>query len=251
MRSQEDTGSMKFEYNTVRKEACVEYIEKKSRFIAYVKYIANEEEAIAYINEIKSKNRDARHNVYAYNVHISDDGMNVGHDMNTGDGDTSDSELADRCYARTAVRYSDDGEPQGTAGIPVLETINKNGLSDIVVVVTRYFGGILLGAPGLARAYGKAAALGIEAAGRAVRILCDVVNIKIPYVLLGKIQNELESKKYLNEYFLKEIIYEENVSMIICVKKGLYEQFMAFITEITNSLCEFEKYGSEVITRQL
>ena len=123
-------------YTTVKKPASAELIEKRSRFIGYVKPVKTQEEAVAFINEIKSKHWDATHNVYAYVIR--------------GEG---------------ISRYSDDNEPQGTAGIPVLDAIRKRDITDCVVVVTRYFGGTLLGAGGLVRAYSASAKAGIDAAG--------------------------------------------------------------------------------------
>lgn len=123
-------------YTTIKGEALSEHEEKRSRFIGRARPVASEGEAAAYIKEIKSEHYDARHNVWAYLL----DGGRI-------------------------ARYSDDGEPQGSAGIPVLECIKKAGVVDACVVVTRYFGGILLGVGGLARAYTKAAAGAIEAAG--------------------------------------------------------------------------------------
>src|SRR5690606_10195609 len=130
---------------------------KKSRFIATVRSVTNEREAEAFIHGIKKEHWNARHNVYAYNII-------------TGD---------------TAQRYSDDGEPQGTAGIPVLEAIKRMNLTDIAVVVTRYFGGILLGAPGLVRAYGRAASAAIEKAGIVGRVLCRKMILTVQYSLSG------------------------------------------------------------------
>lgn len=122
-------------YTTLEHEGVAEFVEKKSVFIAHAKPIQSEEEALAYIKKLKSQYADARHNVWAY--------------MMKGE---------------IVARYSDDGEPQGTAGVPVLDTIRKSGVTDTVVVVTRYFGGILLGAGGLVRAYSHSAKLGLEAA---------------------------------------------------------------------------------------
>ena len=110
-------------YKTVKEFASDELVEKRSRFIGYCKPVTTQDEAIAFINEIKTKHWDARHNVYAYV--IKDEGVS---------------------------RYSDDNEPQGTAGIPVLDAIRKRDITDCVIVVTRYFGGVLLGAGGLVRA---------------------------------------------------------------------------------------------------
>ena len=148
-------------FRTVLKEASVEMEEKKSRFIASVKPVASEEEALEFISCMKAKYWDASHNVYAYLV----------------EGET------------TAQRFSDDGEPSGTAGMPVVEVIKRMEVQDLVVVVTRYFGGTLLGAAGLIRAYRKSASLGIEAAGIVKRLLCVEMSVVMEYSLLGKVQN--------------------------------------------------------------
>ena len=121
---------------TLGKEASAEFEEKKSVFIGHARPVRTEEEALAFVKEKKKEYADARHNVWAYRLR----------------GDVT-------------VRCSDDGEPQGSAGIPVLDALRKNGVSDAVLVVTRYFGGILLGAGGLVRAYSHAAKLAIDAAG--------------------------------------------------------------------------------------
>lgn len=123
------------EYITVRREASDEFEERKSVFIGHAKHIESEEEALEFIKKKKKEYYDATHNVYAYIL----SGGNI-------------------------ARYSDDGEPQGTGGIPILETIKKSGVSDVCVVVTRYFGGILLGAGGLVRAYSHGASIALAAA---------------------------------------------------------------------------------------
>ena len=122
-------------YTTLEHEGEAEFTEKKSVFIGNAAPVKSEEEAMAYIKKIKSSYQDARHNVWAY--------------LQKGE---------------IVARYSDDGEPQGTAGVPVLDTIRKSGVTDAVVVVTRYFGGILLGAGGLVRAYSHTARLALDAA---------------------------------------------------------------------------------------
>ena len=123
-------------YTTLGKSASAEYTEKKSVFIGYASPVKTEQEALDFINAVRKKHSDARHNVFAYQLN--------------GGG---------------IARYSDDGEPQGTAGVPVLEVIKKSGADDCVIVVTRYFGGILLGASGLVRAYSTAAKSAVDAAG--------------------------------------------------------------------------------------
>lgn len=150
-------------YKTVYKEGCYTLEEKRSRFIARVKPISSEEEAIDFINRVRSESPDASHHCYAYHV--------------AGES--------------TYQRYSDDGEPAGTAGLPILEVINKRGLSNTVIVVTRYFGGILLGAGGLLRAYGKAAAGGVSAAGEIYIKSCLEAQIRVEYHLSGRLQNML------------------------------------------------------------
>lgn len=132
------------DYLTLDKYAFEEYTVNKSRFIGYACPVSSSDEAVDFIESIREKHRDATHNVYAYSVRTPE-------------------------YSR----YSDDGEPQGTAGVPVLDVIKKNGLTDCCVVVTRYFGGILLGAGGLVRAYSHSAKLGVEKAGIVKMGLCS------------------------------------------------------------------------------
>ncbi len=146
------------DYKTVSKFAFDEFVEKRSRFIGYCAPVKTQEQALEFINEIKSKHWDARHNVYAYI--LREGGIK---------------------------RYSDDGEPQGTAGVPVLEVISKSGITDAAVVVTRYFGGVLLGAGGLVRAYSHAAKLGIAAAVPAIMRLCDNCRLRCSYNQYGKV----------------------------------------------------------------
>ena len=122
-------------YTTVRQEAHVEFEEKRSLFIGHAKHVDSEEEALDFIKQLKKKYSDATHNCFAYLL-----------------------------KGGVIARYSDDGEPQGTAGVPMLETIRKSGVSDVCVVVTRYFGGILLGAGGLVRAYSHSASIAIDGA---------------------------------------------------------------------------------------
>lgn len=140
------------EYLTVGKYAETEYIVNKSRFIGCCKPVSTTEEAVGFINSVRAKHREATHNVYAYAVRYPE-------------------------YSR----YSDDGEPQGTAGQPTLDVIKKSGLTDVCIVVTRYFGGILLGAGGLVRAYSHSAGLAVEAAGIVKMGLCEVFEAESDY----------------------------------------------------------------------
>lgn len=147
-------------YTTVRREAHVEFEEKRSLFIGHAIHVDNEDEALYFIKQIKKEYSDATHNCFAYL-------------LNGG----------------ITARYSDDGEPQGTAGVPMLETIRKSGVSDVCIVVTRYFGGILLGAGGLVRAYSHSAAIAIEGA--------EVVNYE-PYSIYELRCGYSEYQKYSN-----------------------------------------------------
>ena len=145
-------------YLTIGKEASDEFVERKSRFMGFIKPVTTEEEALAFIREKQKKYWDATHNVYAYVL----DGGNL-------------------------CRFSDDGEPQGTAGIPVLDVVRKEGLVDCVVVVTRYFGGILLGAGGLVRAYSHGAKIAVDAGGVVEMRKCLLGEIVCDYAQYGMI----------------------------------------------------------------
>ncbi|MDU2197355.1 MAG: YigZ family protein [Peptostreptococcaceae bacterium] len=190
-------------YKTLHDFGSDEIIIEKSTFIGYAKPIKTEEEAVEFVNEIKKKHKDATHNVWAYTVGPT---MNI-------------------------QRYSDDGEPQGTAGIPTLEVIKKEDLRDVVVVVTRYFGGIKLGAGGLVRAYTKGAKVGLEAAKIIEKVMYKEVKIKIDYNQLGKVQNEIMNLGY----FIKDTIYEDNVEIIVYSKLEEVEALTSRMIDITSA----------------
>ncbi len=146
------------EYLTIVKAASDEFVERRSRFIGYCRPVTCEEEAVAFISEIKSKHWDAAHNVYAY---VLREGQQR--------------------------RYSDDGEPSGTAGVPVLEVLLKSGVTDLAVVVTRYFGGVLLGAGGLVRAYSHGAKIALDAGGIIRMLKCKEMVLRCDYNQYGRI----------------------------------------------------------------
>ncbi len=152
-------------YKTVKSENSAEFVEKHSRFIGYCKPVTTEAEAIDFINMIKKKHWDARHNCYAYSLR-----------------------------ANQTKRYSDDGEPSGTAGMPILDIINKSSVTDVVVVVTRYFGGILLGTGGLVRAYSQGCKIALEAGGIVEMRLCSECVLRCPYTLYGKLNTLIIEK---------------------------------------------------------
>ncbi len=147
------------DYITVAHEAHDEFIEKRSRFIGHCKPVSTEEEALAFIAALKTQYWDATHNVYAYSLRQGN-----------------------------IQRFSDDGEPQGTAGIPVLETLKKSGVTDCVVVATRYFGGILLGGGGLVRAYSHTGSIALAAGEKILMRSCRQCALTCDYSLYGRVQ---------------------------------------------------------------
>lgn len=197
------------EYITVKDMGRAEIVEKRSRFIANVRPVSTEEEALEYLNTLRQKYWDARHNVFAYIIRENN-----------------------------IMRYSDDGEPSGTAGVPVLEILKKENLTDVIVVVTRYFGGILLGTGGLVHAYSKAAKEGIASAQIQKMILCRKINIKCDYTLLGKLQYEIAEFK---DAFLGEVSYGEEVIIEVFVKADMEDSFVAMLTEKTSASVTIEK----------
>ncbi|MBR5615165.1 MAG: YigZ family protein [Clostridia bacterium] len=199
---------MKESYRTVLQQASDELVEKRSRFIATVKPVKTEAEALEFLEELKKKYWDARHNVYAYVLEENN-----------------------------IQRYSDDGEPAGTAGVPVLDMIKKEGLSNLIVVVTRYFGGILLGTGGLVHAYSRSAKLGVEAAKPVTMVLCREVTVLCDYSLLGKVQSEICAQNII----MGETEYADAVKVKVYVPETQVEKFIADMTDKTNGRISIEK----------
>lgn len=198
-------------YRTIHDYGSDEVTIEKSLFIGYAKPVETEEEARSFIDEIRAKHKDATHNVWAYVI---------GQNMNI-------------------QRYSDDREPQGTAGIPTLEVIKKEGLCNVVVVATRYFGGIKLGAGGLVRAYTKTAKIGLEAGQIVEKMPFVEVSVGLDYTLLGKAQNELANR----DYHVKDIEYMDSVNIIINCERDRTEDLKALFTELTSGQAEIEEKG--------
>ncbi len=195
-------------YRTVKEFGQNEIVIEKSTFIGYAKPVTDEDEALAFIQEIKKKHRDATHNVPAYVL-----------------GEHNDIQ-----------RCNDDGEPSGTAGVPVLEVLKKEDVRDVAVVVTRYFGGIKLGAGGLVRAYTKGAKIALEAAGLITKVLYQVIVVSVDYTMLGALQNQLR----LKQYDTKDIIYDEMVHLHVWVAEDDVAGFKAQIIEWTNGRAVIE-----------
>ncbi len=188
-------------YTTVRERGEFSLVEKKSEFIGYCAPVKTEAEAIEFVNSIKKKHSDARHNVYAY---VLREGF--------------------------ASRFSDDGEPHGTAGMPVLDSIRKADLTDVAIVVTRYFGGILLGTGGLVRAYTAAATGAINASGIVEVGTFALVNIRANYSDYQKIMPVVSAfnGKIEDSDFGMEVV------MTVSVRSENEEKFIAELVETTN-----------------
>lgn len=184
------------EYKTIESRTESRFEEKKSEFIGHIAPVSSEEDAIAFINEIRQANRKARHNCYAYI-------------------------LTDK-----TARHSDDGEPQGTAGVPIYEVLQKEGLSGVCCVVTRYFGGILLGAGGLVRAYTKAAADAVSSAVIKEMAYAVRAEIAVDYSTYGKLA------KIFGEFGVKtdEENFNDSVTLSVYVRQELADDFFKALT---------------------
>lgn len=187
-------------YITIKSPVSSSFTEKRSEFIGHLCPVETNDEAVAFINSIKEQHRKAKHNVYAYI--LQNDNM---------------------------TRYSDDGEPQGTAGMPVLDVLQKSGLTDVCCVVTRYFGGILLGGGGLVRAYTHSAALTVETAEILKIYSCTTLKLTAPYNLFGKITY------ILPDYEIKQLdtSYTDDVTITLNVKSELEKPFIDKLTDVT------------------
>lgn len=190
-------------YITVKGFGQAEIVEKKSRFIAHVKAIGSEEDANKYIEEIKKQYWDARHNCYAY-------------------------QLGKRNQIQ---RYSDDGEPGGTAGMPILDVLRGRDIKDTIIIVTRYFGGTLLGTGGLVRAYSSASKEGLKAAGLIERIPHIRQHFTVDYTLSGKVQYEVLNGGHI----LSDTIYTDKVEFIVLSEVDLAEKLRENVVNITGN----------------
>lgn len=204
------------DYKSIHKYGRDEIIINKSKFIGTAKPVHTEQEAIEFIESIKKEYKDATHNVYAYVI-----------------GQNSNIQ-----------RFSDDGEPSGTAGMPVLNVINQENLKNVAVVVTRYFGGILLGAGGLVRAYTKGAKIGLESGVIVEKNLYYNVYFTIDYTLLGKVENELLK----NNFIIKDKTYEENVGIKLLIKENEINIIKDLVSELTSGKRDIELGQAEYVS---
>lgn len=195
------------EYKTISGEACAEFTEKRSRFIGRIKPVRTAEEAASFIHAVKAEHYNAKHNVYAYCLR-----------------------------AGQKRRCSDDGEPQGTGGVPVLDVIVKSGVTDAAIVVTRYFGGVLLGTGGLVRAYSRGASAALEQAKVITMKLCCLMSLQCGYGEYGKVC------ALISEYggTVDDTEFTDSVQVgfrIACEKMSAFQQSLA---DATSGACHAE-----------
>ncbi|MBD8990072.1 MAG: YigZ family protein [Clostridiales bacterium] len=188
-----------------------EFIEKKSRFIGRIWPVETEEEALTRIQEMKKKHYDATHNCWAYIIR---------------DG---------------AVRFSDDGEPGGTAGMPMLQVLQREGLFNAVCVVTRYFGGILLGAGGLVRAYTKGAKIAVDAAGKSMKRVWTVLYVPCPYSFYERVRLEAEAFGGI----VRKADFGAEVELELLFPEAKTQEFLDRLTDMTAGTVESMEIGQE------
>ena len=186
-------------YITVSGQSSAEYTEKRSRFIAVIRHCETEQEAVSFINDIRAKHRDARHNCYAYSV-----------------------------SGGAVKRFSDDGEPHGTAGKPMLDIIDGEGLCNVCAVVTRYFGGVLLGTGGLVRAYSKALKDAAVSANRAVMIPCTVFSCSADYTDSARLSKLISDMGGVTE----NAEYTEKVTLTFFMRESKKSEFELKLKEM-------------------
>lgn len=208
---------MEISYKTILVPSEIEIIEKKSRFIGYAQPVTNEDEAIEFVNSIKQKHRDATHNVYAY--------ITRHNNIN---------------------RFTDDGEPSGTAGLPTLDAIRKAEFTDTAVVVTRYFGGTLLGTGGLVKAYSSAASGAIAAAKPVIKRLSAIYTVICRYDLLGSVEYSLENDNFVIEN--KE--FTDKVKLTIGVPFEKCEILEKSMIAVTCGSAKIEKIGEKFVNSE-
>ncbi|ASR48549.1 MULTISPECIES: YigZ family protein [Paenibacillus] len=189
------------QYRTVRGSGSKEIVIRKSRFIGHIQPVQTEEEATAFIERIKKEHWNATHNCSAYMIGERDE----------------------------IQKQSDDGEPSGTAGKPILEVIRNQKLKNVAIVVTRYFGGIMLGAGGLIRAYSDGAVAAIEAGDAITRVLHREIFVELDYTWLGKVENELRNRSIRTG----ETIFTDKVTLTCLPLAGDAESFSNWITDLT------------------
>jgi|SRR5690625_74239 len=208
---------MDSDYRTIAKNGAAEEEIRKSRFICHLKRTNTEEEAIDFIDQIKKEHAKATHNCSAYLI-----------------GETNEIQ-----------RAHDDGEPSGTAGVPMLEVLKKNDLKNVTAVVTRYFGGVKLGAGGLIRAYGGAVSNALRELGVVERKQMQEIHLSVAYTLSGKVENELRNSSYL----LEDTLYTDAVTYVVLVNPDEVSSFKEYFVNLTSDQATFEETEMKFIER--
>ena len=199
------------EYLVPTQDAQDEFIEKRSRFIGHIWHVETEEDALACIKHAWEVYPDATHNVYAYIIK---------------DGPT---------------RFSDNGEPGGTAGMPTLQVLQREGLYDVCCVVTRYFGGVLLGAGGLVRAYTKGAKIAVDAAGKSMKRVWDVIYLPVPYNWYEKMKQEIAAY----EGIIRDTQFGADVELEVLTPEHQTQAFLNRVVDISAGTLEGMVTGQE------
>lgn len=197
-------------YQTIAREAADEFIERRSRFIGTVRPVQTEEEAVAFIEQLRTTYWDATHNVYAYSLRQGN-----------------------------IRRYSDDGEPQGTAGIPTLDVLQKSGVTDAAVVVTRYFGGVLLGGGGLVRAYSHAVGLALQAGGIITMQLCKTARLLCDYNQYGRVSALVPECQGI----VDDVRFTEHVELFFHITQEHLETLSRRLADATCGQVHIEELG--------
>ena len=205
-------------YKTIAGRATSEFTEKHSKFIGYAAHTSTEQEAIDFINEIRTKHSDARHNIYAYTIRDNN-----------------------------ITRFSDDGEPHRTAGKPALDIVNGYELKDVCVVVTRYFGGILLGSGGLVRAYSKAVKDALDCAEKVLMVPGVLYKSKCTYNQYAKLESIITSFSGA----IRETVFEDNVVIEYSIDKECKEKFVASVSEAFSQTVVCEICGNIYTSKKI
>lgn len=203
-------------YNTVLYEVQTQIIQKKSKFICHIKHIDNEEEALDYINSLKKKYYDAKHHCYAYCIGLEDNGIE---------------------------RFNDDREPSGTAGKPILEVLKGSGMKNVIAVVIRYFGGVLLGTGGLIKAYTDATQAALEECLTYENTLCEKIELIVDYSLQPKINYLLHKKNQM----IYDAIFSDRVTLVLFLSVDEAEPIKNDFVEISNGQCSMHSDGNYYI----
>ena len=197
-----------YSYKTVKCESSAEFTERKSEFIGWVKPVYTEQEALDFINTVRSLHPTASHNAYAYIIRDN-----------------------------SITRASDDGEPSSTAGMPILNILQKQDLTNIVAVVTRYFGGIMLGAGGLVRAYSQAARMAVDAAGTTIYESFTEFDVVCSYADYERLIKFIKTEAVIHD----DTIFEDSVTLSFATKNDNYEKFCEKIIDLTNARVIIDK----------